>query len=137
LILGSIQISIFIYMIETVKNIVVIGDRILLKPMVSLNKTGSGLYLPPSVKEHDVVHTGLVVKVGPGYPIPNQDADSYLKENADVVNYVPLQVKEGDQALYLHTNAYELEVNGEKFEVVNQNAILLVFRDDLTDLDLG
>ena len=132
----SVPISIFYGMTENVKNLVVIGDRVLIKPIASSSKTGSGLYLPSSVKERDAVHTGLVVKVGPGYPIPREDADSFLKENADTVNYVPLQVKEGDQALYLHANAYELEVNGERFEVVNQNSVLLVFRDDLTELGL-
>lgn len=122
---------------ESIKNLVMIGDRILLKPMATTNKTGSGLYLPPSVKEKDAVHTGVVIKVGPGYPLPsNPDSDSFLHEKSDTVNYLPLQVKEGDRALYLHNNELELEINNEKFVVVNQNAILLVFRDDLTDLGI-
>jgi len=124
-------------MMESIKNLVMIGDRILLKPMETTNKTGSGLYLPPSVKEKDAIHTGVVIKVGPGYPLPsNPDADSFLQEKSDTVNYLPLQVKEGDQALYLHNNELELEINNEKFVVVNQNAILLVFRDDLADLGI-
>ena len=40
-------------MLNPLKNVVVIGDRILLKPLEASNKTGSGLYLPPSVKERD------------------------------------------------------------------------------------
>ena len=67
-------------MLNPLKNIVIIGDRILIKPLESSNKTGSGLYLPPSVKEHDAVHTGIVVRVGPGYPIPaNQDNDAIFR----------------------------------------------------------
>ena len=90
-------------MLNPLKNVVVIGDRILLKPLEASNKTGSGLYLPPSVKERDAVHTGLVVRVGPGYPIPvNQDGDEIFRsENPENVKYLPLQVKEGDEALYL------------------------------------
>ena len=46
------------------------------------------------------------------------------------MNYVPLKVHEGDEALYLHANCTELEINGEKYVIVGQNAILLVERDD-------
>ena len=122
-------------MLDSLKNIVIIGDRILIKPLEASNKTGSGLYLPPSVKERDAVHTGLVVKVGPGYPIPaNRDPDEFFKnENSDPINYVPLQVKEGDEALYLHAGGYEIEINNESYVIVGQNAILLVMRSDIPD----
>ena len=122
-------------MLNSLDNIVIIGDRILIKPLEASNKTGSGLYLPPSVKERDAVHTGLVVKVGPGYPIPtSKDPDEIFKnESSDPISYVPLQVKEGDEALYLHAGGYELEINNERYIVVNQNAILLVLRNEIPD----
>lgn len=122
-------------MLDPLKNVVVIGDRILVKPLEASNKTGSGLYLPPSVKEHDAVHTGLVVKVGPGYPIPaNQDPDAVFRgDSSDGVSYVPLQVKEGDEALYLHANGHEIEVNGEQYVIIGQNAVLLVMRPEVPD----
>ncbi|MCQ2120405.1 MAG: co-chaperone GroES family protein [Fibrobacter sp.] len=123
---------------DSLKNIVVIGDRVLIKPLEQSNRTGGGLYLPPSVQEHDAVHTGIVVKVGPGFPIPaNQDSDSIFRsEAAEQVNYVPLQVREGDEALYLHANAHELEVNGERYVIIAQNSILLVMRNELPDMDM-
>lgn len=123
---------------DSLKNIVVIGDRVLIKPLEQSNRTGGGLYLPPSVQEHDAVHTGIVVKVGPGFPIPaNQDPDSIFRsEAAEQVNYVPLQVREGDEALYLHANAHELEVNGERYVIIAQNSILLVMRNELPDMDV-
>ena len=122
-------------MLNSLENIVIIGDRILIKPLEAANKTGSGLYLPPSVKERDAVHTGLVVKVGPGYPIPaSKDPDDLFKnESQDPINYVPLQVKEGDEALYLHAGGYEIEINDERYIVVGQNAILLVLRNEIPD----
>ncbi|MBO7383309.1 MAG: co-chaperone GroES family protein [Fibrobacter sp.] len=122
-------------MMDSLKNVVVIGDRVLIKPLEASNKTDSGLFLPPSVKERDVVHTGIVMRVGPGYPIPaNQDPDAIFREESqNPVNYVPLQVKEGDEALYLHANSTELEINGEKFVIVGQNAILLVVRNEIPD----
>lgn len=122
-------------MLNSLENIVIIGDRILIKPLEASNKTGSGLYLPPSVKERDAVHTGLVVKVGPGYPIPvSKDPDDLFKnESQDPISYVPLQVKEGDEALYLHAGGYEIEINDERYVVVGQNAILLVLRNEIPD----
>ncbi len=122
-------------MMDSLKNVIVIGDRVLIKPLEASNKTDSGLFLPPSVKERDVVHTGIVMRVGPGYPIPaNQDPDAIFREESqNPVNYVPLQVKEGDEALYLHANSTELEINGEKFVIVGQNAILLVVRNEIPD----
>lgn len=122
-------------MLNSLKNIVVIGDRVLLKPLDASDKTDSGLYLPPSVRERDSVHTGLVMRVGPGYPIPSApDSDALFRdENSNQVNYVPLQVREGDEALYLHANSTELEINGEKYVIVGQNAILLVMRNELPD----
>lgn len=122
-------------MMDALKNVVVIGDRVLIKPLEASNRTGSGLYLPPSVKDHDAVHAGLVMRVGPGYPIPaNRDPDSiFTGEREDTVNYVPLQVHEGDEALYLHASGTEIEINGEKYVIVGQNAILLVIRNEIPD----
>ena len=122
-------------MLDPLKNIVIIGDRILIKPLEASNKTGSGLYLPPSVKERDAVHTGVVVRVGPGYPLPvTQDSDAVFRgESPDEVKYLPLQVKEGDEALYLHANGYEIEVNGENYVIISQNAVLMVMRQDVPD----
>jgi len=121
-------------MLDPLKNVVVIGDRILLKPLESSNKTGSGLYLPPSVKERDAVHTGLVVRVGPGYPIPvNQDSDDLFHGETPEVKYLPLQVKEGDEALYLHASGHEIEIDGQSYVIISQNAVLLVMRPEVPD----
>lgn len=114
------------------KEFIVVGDRVLLKPLNPNNQTNGGLYLPPSVKEKDEVQTGLVVRVGPGYPLPpNQDYDHFLKENTDPVQYIPLQAQPGDKALYLQKHSHELEIEGERLVIVNQNAILLLVRDEL------
>ena len=130
------RISIFLSMDKNLKKIVVIGDRVLLKPVTESNITGGGLYLPPSVKDSHAVHTGVVMKIGPGYPIPiPHEPDQFLTENYETVNYIPLQVHEGDQALYLHSAGTEIEVNHERYVIVPQNAILLVFREDFSDLE--
>ena len=51
------------------KRLIVVGDRVLIKPKDPTDRTSSGLYLPPTVQEKEQVQSGYVIKVGPGYPI--------------------------------------------------------------------
>ena len=111
--------------------LIVIGDRILIKPKIPQSKTKSGLLLPPGVNESEKVQIGYVMKVGPGYPIPSvNDSDEPWKNRSDEPKYVPLQPREGDQAVYLQNSAIEIEFNKEKYIVVPHSAILLLLRDD-------
>jgi chaperonin GroES len=110
--------------------LIVIGDRILIKPKVPQSKTKSGLLLPPGVNENEKLQIGYVLKVGPGYPIPSvNDSDEPWKNRSDEPKYVPLQPREGDQAVYLQNSAIEIEFNNERYVVVSHSAILLLLRD--------
>jgi len=110
---------------------IMVGDRILLKPKANQSRTKSGLYLPPNVQEKEKIHSGYVVKVGPGYPIPAiTDNDEPWKENREEVKYVPLQPHEGDLAVYLQNSGWEIEFNGETYVVLPQSAILFLVRDE-------
>jgi co-chaperonin GroES (HSP10) len=116
---------------KDLQKLIVIGDRILIKPKTPQSKTKSGLYLPPGVNENEKVQIGYVLKVGPGYPIPSvNDSDEPWKNKTEEPKYVPLQPKEGDQAVYLQNSAIEIEFNKEKYIVVPHSAILLLLRDD-------
>jgi len=116
---------------KDLQKLIVIGDRILIKPKTPQSKTRSGLYLPPGVNENEKVQIGYVLKVGPGYPIPSvNDSDEPWKNRTDEPKYVPLQPREGDQAIYLQNSAIEIEFNNEKLFVVPHSAILLLLRDD-------
>jgi chaperonin GroES len=116
---------------KDLQKLIVIGDRILIKPKTPQSKTKSGLYLPPGVNENEKVQIGYVLKVGPGYPIPSvNDTDEPWKNRNEEPKYVPLQPREGDQAVYLQNSAIEIEFNKEKYIVVPQSAILLLLRDD-------
>jgi chaperonin GroES len=113
------------------KKLIVVGDRVLIKPKSPQEKTRSGLYLPPGVQEKEKVQTGYVVKVGPGYPIPAiTDVDEPWKNKSDEVKYVPLQAKEGDLAVFLQNSAIEIEFNEENYVLVSQSGILLLVRED-------
>jgi co-chaperonin GroES (HSP10) len=114
---------------KDLQKLIVIGDRILIKPKVPQAQTKSGLFLPPGVNENEKVQIGCAC--WPGYPIPSvNDPDEPWKTRSDEPKYVPLQPKEGDQAVYLQNSAIEIEFNKEKYIVVPQSAILLLLRDD-------
>jgi co-chaperonin GroES (HSP10) len=116
---------------KDLKQLIVIGDRVLIKPRTPQSKTKSGLLLPPGVEQNEKVQIGYVVKVGPGYPIPSiNDADEPWKSASDEPKYVRLQPKEGDQAVYMQSSAIEVEFNKEKYVVVSHSAILLLLRDE-------
>jgi len=113
------------------KNLIVVGDRVLIKPKKPTEKTRSGLYLPPGVQEQEKVQSGYVIKAGPGYPIPVPfETDELWKEQEEQVKYVPLQAKEGDLAIFLQRGAYEVIYGNEKYFIVPQSSILMLEREE-------
>ncbi len=116
--------------VKDLDKLIVVGDRVLIKPRVPQSMTRTGLYLPPGVQENDKVQAGYVIKVGPGYPVPDAgDPDEKWKPSGNEPRYIPLQPKEGDLALYMQSSSVEIEFNKEKLVVVSQSAILLLLRD--------
>lgn len=114
------------------QNLIVVGDRLLIKPKTSPGKTKGGLLLPPGYSEKEEVQYGYVIKVGPGYPLPftSEDHDEPWKVTEEPVKYLPLQAKEGDLAIYLQKNAVEIIFEGEKFYIVPQASVLLLEREE-------
>jgi len=112
------------------KKLVVIGDRVLIKPTRSDERTASGLYLPPGVQEKEKVQQGYIIKTGPGYAIPMPVDDEPWKQDDDQVKYVPLQAKEGDLAIFLLSGATEVMYEKEKYFIVPQSAILMLEREE-------
>jgi co-chaperonin GroES (HSP10) len=112
------------------KKLIVIGDRLLIRPSRPGDKTASGLYLPPGVQEKEKVQQGYVIKAGPGYAIPMPVEDEPWKNEEDRVKYVPLQAKEGDLAIFLLSGATEVMYENEKYFIVPQSAILMLEREE-------
>lgn len=112
------------------KNIIVVGDRVLIKPKKEMEKTNSGIYLPPGVQEKEKVQSGYIVKAGPGYPIPLPMEEEDWKPEEEKVKYIPLQAKEGDLAIFLQKGAFEVIYNSEKFFIVPQSSILMLEREE-------
>lgn len=117
------------------KNLIIIGDRVLIKPKKETGKTASGIYLPPGVHEKEKVHSGYIVKAGPGYAIPlPMDEDEDWKPEKEKIRYMPLQAKEGDLAIFLQKAAFEVVYEGDKYFIVPQSSILMLERqEDLFD----
>ena len=116
---------------NSLEKINVVGDRVLVKPRKESEKTDSGLYLPPGVREKEKVQYGYIVKSGPGYPIPIAiENDQPWKTDDEKIKYVPLQVKQGDLAVFLQGGAYEVIYQGEKYFIVPQSSILMIEREE-------
>lgn len=112
------------------KKLIIIGDRLLIKPARPDERTASGLYLPPGVQEKEKVQQGYVIKAGPGYAIPMQIEDEPWKAEEEKVKYMPLQAKEGDLAIFLMNAATEVMYGGDKYFIVPQSAILMLEREE-------
>jgi len=110
------------------KHLIIVGDRVLIKPKNPQEQTRSGLYLPPTIAEKEEVQSGYVVKVGPGYPIPVPTEDEPWKTSEEKIKYMPLQAEEGDLALYLNKHAIQIVYQEQAYVIVPQSAILMLER---------
>lgn len=113
------------------KKLIVVGDRVLVKPTQPSDRTESGLYLPPGMQEKEKVQQGYVIKTGPGYAIPvaSEETESW-KQEEEQVKYIPLQAREGDLAIFLMNGATEIVYQGDKYFIVPQSAILMLEREE-------
>ena len=112
------------------KKLIIIGDRVLIRPARPHERTETGLYLPPGVQEKEKVQQGYIIKTGPGYVIPMPPEDEPWKQDDEQVKYIPLQAREGDLAIFLLGAATEIVYQGEKYFIVPQSAILMLEREE-------
>ena len=115
------------------KQVLVVGDRLLIQPDKGDKTSPAGLYLPPSVVEKQEVKGGIVVEVGPGIPLgsPNDTIDEPWKDSKSEIKYIPTQAEIGDYALYLGKASIEIEIDKKEYLIVPQSAILILIRDDI------
>ncbi len=121
---------------KATKKLIVIGDRVLVELDESKERTTTGLYLPPTVKEKEKVQGGYIVRVGPGYPVsdPNSVVDEpWSTKKKEDLKYIPLQAMEGDYAIFLKDAAVEIEFEGKKYLIVPHSAILALVRTDFAE----
>jgi chaperonin GroES len=115
------------------KELVLVGDRVLILPAQEEDRTDTGLYLPEGMKERDKVQSGTVIKVGPGYPIatPEDLEAEPWKPPQNQGKFLPLQAREGDRCIFLRNYGVEIDYEGKKYVVVPHSAILVIERENL------
>jgi chaperonin GroES len=113
------------------RKVIVVGDKVLIKPEEEASKTPSGLYLPQGVASKETVLGGYIMNVGPGYPTAEVggDGEPWLHGQRNEMRYVPLQARKGDFALFLRRDSVEVEIDGSPYVIVPHASILLLIRD--------
>jgi co-chaperonin GroES (HSP10) len=117
---------------KTNKTLIMVGEKVLIRPDEDAEQSAAGLYLPPTVREKERVQGGYVVKTGPGYPIadPSASEEPWMERK---FKYIPLEATEGDYAIFLRSEAIEIEFEDEKYLIVPHSAILALVRTELLD----
>jgi chaperonin GroES len=114
------------------KQLILVGDRVLITPEEGEDRTRVGLYLPPTAIESQQVQSGLVIAVGPGDPVPEVgDSDEPWRASERPVRWRPMQARVGDHAIFFRKAAVEITFEEKKYLVVPQGAILALVREDL------
>jgi chaperonin GroES len=86
------------------------GDRLVVKPMQSEEKTKSGIYLPDTAKEKP--QEGKVIAVGPGRM--TEDGKTRITPDVEV----------GDIVIYAKYGGSEIKIDGEEFIIMRESDIL-------------
>ncbi len=122
----------------TRKRLIVTGDRVLIQPDESEERTKVGLYLPQTVKDKEDVIGGKVIQTGPGIPLadPADLSEEPWKSNRKEMKFLPVQAKPGDYALFLQKAGIEIKYRGEKYIIIPQSAILILIREEDSTYDL-
>jgi co-chaperonin GroES (HSP10) len=120
------------------KELIVVGDRVLVKIEEGEERTNVGLYLPPTAIDNQAVQGGTIVATGPGLPMPAPEVngDEPWRTPARELRFVPMQARTGDYALFFRKAAVEITFDGDRYLVVPQVAILALVRDESSDPDL-
>lgn len=88
-----------------------LGDRLLIEPNPSEEKTKSGIVLPDSAKEKP--QEGKVVAVG----------DGAIDENG---KKIPMEVKVGDVVLYSKYSGTEVKIDGKEHLIIKESDVLAI-----------
>ena len=116
------------------RQLIVVGDRVLITPEEGGDRTRVGLYLPATAIDTQQVQSGLIVAVGPGEPVA--DLSSSLDEEPWKATRregrrSTMQARVGDHATFFRKAAVEITFDERRYLVVPQAAILVLLRDDL------
>lgn len=89
----------------------VIGNRVVVKQLESVEKTASGILLPDTAKEKPF--EGEVVAAGPGRLLDDGTREA-------------MEVKAGDKVIFSKYGGIEVKIDGVDYLVLRQDDILVV-----------
>ena len=115
------------------KQLLVVGDRVLITPEEGDDRTRVGLYLPATALDAQQVQTGMIVATGPGDPLPDPGVPDDEPWRTDRPSGRPggMQARVGDHAIFFRKAAVEITFEETKYLVVPQAAILVLVRHNL------
>lgn len=115
------------------KELVVVGDRVLVRLEDGEERSKVGLYLPATAIDSQAVLAGEIVATGPGTPLPNlgdhPDEPWRVGAARPAGKFVPMQARVGDLAMFFRKAAVEVTFEGERYLMVPQAALLALVRD--------
>src|SRR5437764_2435671 len=103
-------------MLRNNKQLLVVGDRVLIQAEDGEERSKVGLYLPPTAVDNQAVQGGKIVATGPGLPMPSPDSygDEPWRTPERATRFVPMQARTGDYALFFRKAAREIPFEGER-----------------------
>lgn len=121
------------------KELLVVGDRVLVEPEEGEERTQVGLYLPQTAIESRQVQGGRVKALGPGVPVAHfgEDDEEPWKTRPRQARYLPMQARIGDYALFFRKACVDITFEGKRYHVVPHDAILVLIRDAQVPDDLS
>ena len=115
------------------KQLLVVGDRVLITPEDGDDRTRVGLYLPATAIDAQQVQTGLIVATGPGNSVADLstlDEEPWKVDQREGRNRA-MQARVGDLAIFFRKASVEITFEEKRYLVVPQAAILVLIREDL------
>src|SRR6186997_641300 len=115
------------------KQLLLVGDRVLITPEEGEDRMRAGLYLPPTAVDAMQVQSGLVIAVGPGDPVADMSSgdDEPWKIGERQPRWRPMQARVGDHAIFFRKAAVEITFEEKRYLVVPQAAILVLVREEM------
>ena len=89
----------------------VVGNRVVVKQLDSVEKTESGILLPDTAKEKPF--EGKVIAVGPGRVLEDGQREV-------------MEVKAGDKVIFSKYGGVEVKIGGVEYMVLRQDDILVI-----------
>lgn len=113
------------------RRLLVVGDRVLVRPEEGESMTNAGLILPASVADREEVQTGRVLAVGPGMALPPSNLELDDEKVRAEPRWVAMQARAGDLVVFSRKAAVDIVVEDDRLVVVPHAALLVILRSDL------